>query len=876
MARQSSQPDASALTPMMQQYRRVKSRIPPDALLLFRLGDFYEMFFDDARAAAQLLNLTLTQRNGVPMAGIPHHAAENYIGRLLKLGRKVAVCDQLEEARPGKLVQRDVTQILSPGAHFDPRILEAERNNFLAAVCGRDASAAGPGRFGLALVDLTTGDFLATELTGADQLRNELARVQPAEIIAPAESLNEFQQLLQSSAPPGPPVLLTPHDGWTFEPETACFSLRDHFKTQSLDGFGAAGLTAGLGAAGAALHYLQQSLRRNTAHIHRLRVYRCSEFMVVDAITRRNLELLESQRADRRHTLIGCLDRTVTPMGARLLREWLTHPLTDLAAIRQRQDAIAAFCEAARPLADLREQLRAVRDMERTLARLSVGSGNARDMAGLKDSLGALPALKHILAEILRPSAALVATAAEATGPAAGENLLATLTGRISELPALVELVGRAILEAPPLTLKDGGIIRAGFSAELDELRRASREAKEWIAALQQREIERTGIASLKVRYNQVFGYYIEITKSNLARVPADYIRKQTVATAERFYTPELKEMENKILGADEKANALEYELFQQIRAAVLAESAAIQQSAAAVAALDALAGLADVARHHNYCRPLVNDDERIEISDGRHPVLEQTLVQERFVPNDALLDNRENQILIITGPNMAGKSTYIRQVALLVLMAQIGSFIPAARASIGLVDRIFTRIGAADDLARGQSTFLVEMNETANILNNATPRSLVILDEIGRGTSTFDGLSIAWAVAEYLHHSVGARTLFATHYHELTELAATLPRVKNLNVAVREWHDRVIFLHKILPGGTDKSYGIQVARLAGLPREVIERAREVLANLEQAELSAEGQPKLATHKQPPDTTGPKPPRVGESPPQMYLFGDSR
>ncbi len=853
---------SDGLTPMMQQYRRVKHQIPPDALLLFRLGDFYEMFFDDAKTVAGLLNLTLTARNGVPMCGIPHHAAESYIGRLLKHGRKIAICDQLEEATPGKLVNRDITQILSPGAHFDGKLLDSTRNNFLASLCS-DA-----GRFGLALVDLTTGDFKVTELRNTEQLANEFARVQPAEIIVPTEELETLKSSLSSLF--SFPSSLTPHDGWTFERETAFFALRDHFKTQSLDGFGAADLTVGIGAAGAALHYLQQSLRRNTSHIHRLTVYQVSDFMTLDAVTQRNLELLDSARGDRRHTLIGCIDRTLTPMGARLLREWLTHPLRDVAAINARQSVVAAFCDEPHTLADFREQLRAVRDVERLLSRLCTGSGNARDLVALKDSLAALPKLKAVLnnnvgaASVPRPQT----DATDRRGTEAAPTLFFSLIQQITEQPDLVALVARAIEDAPPLALKEGGLIKSGFSVELDELRRASTDGKTWIATLQQQEIERTGIPSLKVRYNQVFGYYIEVTKANLSKVPADYIRKQTIANGERFYTPALKEMESKILGAEDKSKALEFELFQQVRAKVEEQSLAIQQTAVALAQLDALAGFAELARHQNYCRPTVNDGDIVEIADGRHPVLEQTLIEERFVPNDVRLDNRENQVLIITGPNMAGKSTYIRQVALLALLAQTGSFIPAARATVGLVDRIFTRIGATDDLSRGQSTFLVEMNETANILNNATPRSLIILDEIGRGTSTFDGLSIAWSVAEYLHNQVGAKTLFATHYHELTELSATLPRLKNFNVAVREWHDQVVFLHKILPGGTDKSYGIQVARLAGLPKEIIQRAKEVLNNLEEAELSAEGKPKLAKTK--------RKSKVKESPPQMYLFGSSK
>ena len=626
----------------------------------------------------------------------------------------------------------------------------------------------------------------------------------------------------------------------------------------------------GIGAAGAALHYLQQSLRRKTDHIHRFSVYRVTDFMVLDAVTQRNLELLESSRADRRHTVIGCLDRTCTPMGARLLRDWLTHPLRNVASIVARQEVVGQFCESTQVLAEFREQLGAVRDMERTLARLSVGTGNARDLGVLKDSFAALPGVKTTLGSVVgRPT-----SGGAASGDAA-DTLLDSLVTQITELPELVALIDSAIEAAPPLAVNDGGMIKPGHSPELDELRQAATAGKNWIAALQQKEIERTGIPSLKVRYNSVFGYYLEVTKSNLAKVPADYIRKQTVATGERFYTPELKEMEGKILGADEKAKALEYELFLKVRATVIAQSAGIQQTAAALAQLDVLGGFAELARHQNYCRPVVTAEGKIEIVDGRHPVLEQTLVEDRFVPNDTLLTPLDHLVLIITGPNMAGKSTYIRQVALLVVLAQIGSFIPAAKATIGLVDRIFTRIGATDDLARGQSTFLVEMNETANILNNATRQSLVILDEIGRGTSTFDGLSIAWAVAEHLHTVVGAKTLFATHYHELTELAVTLPGVKNYNVAVREWHDQVIFLHKILPGGTDKSYGIQVGRLAGLPKEVIARAKEVLGNLEESELSAEGKPKLAKTRGKRSAVSGQPAAVTEVP-QMFLFGEKK
>jgi DNA mismatch repair protein MutS len=768
-------------------------------------------------------------------------------------------------------------------------------------------------QFGLALIDLTTGDFQLTELRTPDELLTELARARPAEIIAPAEQLDDVRALLAQGSGFSPvPSALTPYDGWTFELQTAYFTLRDHFKTQSLDGFGCADKTLGVCAAGAALHYIAQGLRRNTQHIHTLKVFSPSHFLLLDTTTLRNLEILESVRGDRKHSLLGAMDRTVTPMGARLLRDWLTHPLRDADAINARQEVVAHFHKNTHLLADFRQTLKDVRDIERSLARLSVGSGNARDLLALKESLRAIPELKEILENAARLSQPPLVNGQAAIAPSFqppnAPPLLTLLAANITPLPDLCDLIERALVEAPPLALKEGGIIKDGFNEKLDELRCASREGKQWIAQLQQREIERTGIPSLKVRFNNVFGYYIEITKTHLAKVPSDYTRKQTIAGGERFITPELKTMEEKILGADERANALEYELFLQLRKTALEHAACIQQTAAALAQLDVLAGFADLARHQNYCRPEIvnggmggaqsvapdggvgvrpanpqskiqNLKSKIEIVDGRHPVLEQLLTEERFVPNDTFLDSDQNQILIITGPNMAGKSTYIRQVALLVLMAHTGSFIPAARASISLVDRIFSRIGATDDLSRGQSTFLVEMNETANILNNATPQSLVILDEIGRGTSTFDGLSIAWAVAEHLHDTVGCLTLFATHYHELTDLANTHPRVKNYNVAVREWNDQVIFLRKVVEGGADKSYGIHVARLAGLPRPLIARAKEILANLEQSELSAPHThaPSGPPHKPPKQQTSKpqKSSREIRETPQMNLFGQA-
>jgi DNA mismatch repair protein MutS len=885
---------------MMAQYRRIKGELPKDALLLFRLGDFYEMFFEDAQAGAQLLNLSLTARNGVPMCGLPHHAANGYIARILKSGRKVAICDQTEEARPGKLVNREVTQILSPGTHFDERMLVAERNNFLAAVYPSGKI------FGLALVDLTTGDFLTTELENDSALLAELERLRPAEIIFPTEGTS-VRALLQGSF-----QILSGYDDWTFAPETAFFTVREQFKVASLDGFGLKDKSAAIGAAGGALHYLTQNLRRDVKHLTRISFYQRSDFLALDYTTLRHLEILEPQHHDapRNSSLYGALNRTATPMGARLLRQWLSQPLSRVEPIRARQMAVQTFIENAFGLDAFRQQLANVRDLERTIGRISTGSGNARDLVALRLALEQIPALKQTLETIAvrkdssrAESLVDVPTAREDARPT---SLIENLNSNLTTLPDLVDLISRAIVDEPPLPIKEGGMIRDGFEAALDELRDAQRGGKDWLAKLQQDEIERTGITSLKVRFNSVFGYYIEVTKSNLDKVPAHYIRKQTVANGERFITPELKDMEGKILGAEERSVKLEYEIFQRIREAALGCLKEIQQSAGALAQLDVLGSFAETARLHNYVCPQVADAGVLQIRDGRHPVLEQQLVEERFVPNDTGLASSTvsspsppqgggegrgevarsqsphpsplpvgrgegeifAQIALITGPNMAGKSTYIRQVALLALLAHTGSFVPAAEARIDLVDRIFTRIGASDDLSRGQSTFMVEMTETANILNNATPRGLIVLDEIGRGTSTFDGLSLAWSIVEFLHNQVGAKTLFATHYHELTELSQRLPRLKNFNVAVREWHDQIVFLRKIVAGGTDKSYGIQVARLAGVPKAVLERAKQILGNLEESELTPEGnvrQPRRQQDREKLKSLAPAP--------QLDLFG---
>jgi DNA mismatch repair protein MutS len=840
-------------TPMMQQYQSIRRTLPEGTLLLFRLGDFYELFFEDAKVAAPILNVALTKRNGMPMCGVPFHAAEGYVGRLIKAGHRVAICDQTSEPQPGRIVERQVSQIISPGTVSDFHLLESRQNNFLAAV-GRHASstkqASGAGQnqiYGLALLDISTGEFRITEVNSFSALEDELARFTPSEILIPDSDQDLVRKIPRASS----------YDGYTFELEQASYLLREQFCVQSLDGFGCSDMVVAVGAAGAIVHYLRHQLRRRTSHIRSLGVFLSDQYVGLDVATQQNLELIRSRGAGEDSSLLAALDRTVTPMGGRLFRQWLLKPLRSQTEIRQRQEMIQQFLDQPFLLSSVRETLGNIRDVERTVGRLSQLSGNARDIVALRLSLGSLPELRIHLAALAR------AVLAE------GADLLVNrIAAGIPELPDLVQLLGDALVEEPPALIKEGGMFRDGYDSTLDEFRSASRSGKDWIAALQQREIERTGIKSLKVRFNSVFGYFIEITNSNLGGVPADYTRKQTTVGGERFITPELKEVESKILGADERCKALEYDLFLRLRESLLGYLPQLQETARFISVLDVLASLAETARLFGYSRPAVTEETRIWIRDGRHPVLDQNVTEEKFVPNDCLLDGVENRLLLITGPNMAGKSTFIRQVALIVLMAQIGSFVPAGAAEIGLVDRIFTRVGASDDLSRGQSTFMVEMNETANIVNNATERSLVILDEIGRGTSTFDGLSIAWSVAEYLHDVLRSRTLFATHYHEMTELAVVCKGVQNYNVAVKEWNDQIIFLRKIQRGAADKSYGIQVARLAGLPDEVIERAKEILANLEASELNAQGKPRLAEAK----VFRSRAKRKEEPKPQLNLF----
>ena len=801
------------LTPMMQQYRSAKAEIPADAILLFRLGDFYEMFFDDAVRASSIMELTLTKRQGYPMCGFPWHQLDAQLPRLLNAGVKVAIADQMEDPKLAKgIVKRAITRIITPGTVIDSSVLKPQMSNFLVALNWEKKRCA------LSALDISTGEFNITEFDSIAQLESELSRLAAHECLVPCGVLEKWRLDGKLPSMRGD-IMFTEVDEWIFNRDFARDALLRHFDVLSLDGLGGRELTAGIGAAAAVLHYAAENLRQEIGHINKMKVCKIGNYMELDAISQRNLELVEPMYGnDKSVTLLGALDKTGTPMGSRLLREWILRPLYEKAEIDRRLDALEILRDDPLGLSEIVETLNVVRDLERITGRLNLGNANARDLAALGTSLTILPGLKALLEEYDVP-------------------LLREVESQIVPQEELVAEIARALNDELPLTISDGGIIRPGYHAGLDELRSAAGEGKSWLAGIQSREQERTGIKSLKVKYNSVFGYYIEISKSNLSLVPEDYVRKQTLVNAERFITPELKELESKILGAEEKAKALELELFQQLRQMALQHTMEIQNTARQIAVLDVITSLAECARERRYVRPVISEDDKLIIKGGRHPVLELNMQGEAFVPNDCLLDGDTNRMMLITGPNMAGKSTYIRQTALLTVMAQIGSFIPADSAEIGLVDRIFTRVGAADDLARGQSTFMVEMVETANILNYATPRSLVILDEIGRGTSTFDGLSIAWAVAEFLHDDehCRCRTQFATHYHELTQLAEEKRGVNNYNIAVREYGDNIIFLRQIVPGATDRSYGIHVAQLAGLPKAVIKRAGEILTDLEGA-----------------------------------------
>ena len=803
-----------ALSPMMDQYLRMKQSLPGDVWLFFRLGDFYEMFFEDAVECSAALGLTLTKRQTIPMCGVPYHAAEGYIGQAVKMGKRIAIAEQMATPVPGKLVPREITRIISAGTLADMALLDASEHNYIAA-CFHDKAT-----WGLACADHTTGEFTVADYPTLEAMSEEIARIHPRELLISQEQAEDF---------PGLPVTLL-YDGYTFLPGLADTFLKSHFRVHSLEGFGCAHLGPALGAATAILHYLKHQLRRQTDHLRTLSLRATENAVMIDTASRRNLDLVEA-RGGHKNTLLGTLDRTSTPMGARKLRDWILHPTCCMQELLRRQNVIAGFLKEPFLMSELRNSFKGVRDTERLVSRLSQGAGNARDLLALGTSLEHLPA---IVADL----EALQQHAEEFT----------PLLSRLGNFEELTTLLTSAVVDEPPITIKEGGMIRDGYDTRLDELRAASREGKDWLADLEARERAATGIDSLKIRYNNVFGYYIEVTKANFSKVPTErYVRKQTLANAERFVTEELKKMEGTILGADERARQLEYDLFCHLREQVAAYIDRIQTTSEALAEIDVLLSLAETAQRYRYCRPTLDTSRDLHIVNGRHPVIEQVQTDSAFVPNDTEIEANTQRVLILTGPNMAGKSTYIRQVALITLMAQIGSYVPADSARIGLVDRIFCRVGASDDIARGQSTFMVEMSETALILNNATERSLVILDEIGRGTATFDGLSIAWAVAEHLHDVLGARTLFATHYHEMVDLEHTHPAVSNWHVEVREWKDEIVFLRKVLPGPADKSYGIQVARLAGLPTPIIDRAKQILTHLEMSAGARE--PKAARRK---------------------------
>jgi DNA mismatch repair protein MutS len=827
-------------TPLMRQYAAIKKE-HPNALLFFRLGDFYELFFEDAVVAAKELQITLTSRNkekgiAIPMCGVPYHAAENYISKLIRKGFKVAICDQMEDPRVAKkIVKREVTRVVTPGTAADAQ-LQSEENNFLACVAKHGDEV------GFAALDLSTGEFRATEFRGPDaerRVREELLVLRPREVLF-ASSLPLFDHsahlnVQQRDAKVGNNPRIgsienaswaeTPLEDWVFAPDYAIPLVENHFGVLSLEGFGLANRSAAATAAGAILHYVRTTQRGSLDHIDRIGYYERQNCLVLDAVTVRNLELIEPlfSGAGDSVTLFRCLDCTATPMGKRLLRSWILRPSIDLNEIDGRLIAVEAMVVDLIHREELRRALDGMMDLERLLSRVTLESANPRDLLALAVSFGKLPAIR----------AAVAAFAAER---------LQTLYGQCDELADLRSRIADTLEDEPPLTLNDGGVIRSGVDAALDELRDLSRNSKQYIAQIEQRERQRTGIASLKVKFNSVFGYYLETSRANLHLAPADYERKQTLVNAERFTTPELKEYEAKVLDAQEKMVEIERRLFAELRAAIAAEARRIRQTALALAEIDVLASFATLAANRNYCRPQFVDGSDLEIVAGRHPVIEQqelSGVSDRFVPNDLYLNGTTHAVLVITGPNMGGKSTYLRQAALIALMAQMGSFVPARSARLGLVDRIFTRIGASDNLARGRSTFMVEMTETAAILNTATPRSLILLDEVGRGTSTYDGLAIAWAAIEYIHANTRAKTLFATHYHELTDLAERLSGVKNYHVSVKESHGGIVFLRKVEEGSADKSYGIEVAKLAGLPHDVIVRAREVLVEHESAERSA-------------------------------------
>ena len=808
------------LTPMLRQYRAMRQELDGDALLLFRLGDFYELFMDDARRAAPLLGLALTHRAGQPMCGIPHHAIDAYLAKIVRAGLKAAICDQMEDPRlvkKGHVVRREVTRIVTPGTVTEDGLLDADANTYIAAVSG----------LGMALMDLSTGEFAVEPFASREKLEDAIARYRPAELVLPREESESSSICEASAAHTGPVgVNISRAEAWTFSLDAAREELLRHFNVTALDGFGLEGRNDLICAAGALLHYVHTTLRHAVAHVRSVRLRESADALALDAGTIRHLALLPGDGVTREASLLGVLNVTHTPMGARLVANWIRRPLRRAEQINARLDAVETFVKDRMRLSSLQSRLSGVRDLERLIAKVDGGRANARDLRALAASLRPVP---DVLAEV-----------------PAGVPVLDSVRSCMSPESEVVDLIDRAIAENPNVLLSEGNLIAPGYNAELDELRAIAAEGHRWIAAYQAREVERTGIKTLRVRRNGVFGFYIEISKAAATGAPPEYERRQTLVNAERFTTPELKEYEQKVLGAQERSCALEQEIFREVVAKVAERTERIQSTAAAVGELDAILSFADRALALGYVRPQVDDSDALEIVDGRHPIIEQLPDAEPFVPNGAKLNCTTDQIMLITGPNMAGKSTYIRQVATIAVMAQAGSFVPASSMRLGALDRVFTRIGAGDDLSRGRSTFLVEMQEAANILNNATPQSLIVLDEIGRGTSTFDGISIAWSVAEYLHENpkTKAKTLFATHYHELTDLSEKFHGIKNYTVRVKQDGERIVFLRRIAPGVAEKSFGIHVAAMAGLPKAVVDRADQILKNLEANDLDVDA-PKI-------------------------------
>lgn len=815
-------------TPLMAQYLKIKSQYK-DTILLYRMGDFYETFYDDAKIISKILGIALTKRaHGksahVPLAGFPYHALDNYLHKLVQAGNRVAICEQVEDPKMAKgIVKREVIEIVTPGATLSEKILDTKSNNFLASIFIEQDKT------GLSYVDISTGEFYTSEIYLA-QLEEQLLSILPKEILIPFNQKELFESSFKRYSKP----VITEQEDWIYTHDYAKEILINHFNVHSLKGFDLENHPFALIAAGSALNYLKENYKSQLKQIQKIKVLNLSKYMVLDDATRRNLEINYTLRENiGGNTLLELLDHTETAMGGRLLRNWLNHPLCDAIDINKRLDIVNELFKNQQLLNELIDLLKGCSDIERLITKIASGRANGRDLIHLKNTLLQIPKIKKIIED-------------------SSKNKLLRFFKGFKKLPKIIELIDKSIHENPPLTIKEGGIIKRGFNKELDEIFEITHQGKEWLLKLQEEEKQKTGISTLKINYNKVFGYYIEITKSNYDKIPDNYIRKQTLVNAERFITPELKEKEEKILNAEDKVKLLEYEIFQDIREQILSQIETIQSNSILLANLDCYCDFALVAEKNKYVKPKISKNNILKVKKGRHPVVEKFMKPgEEFISNDVNLDPETEQIWILTGPNMAGKSTYLRQVGLIVFLAQIGSFVPADEAEIGTVDRIFTRVGASDNLASGESTFLVEMNETANILNNATPKSLLLLDEIGRGTSTFDGLAIAWSVAEHIHNNknVKAKTLFATHYHELTELASIFSRIKNYNVLVEEWEDQVIFLRKIIAGGTDNSYGIHVAQMAGLPKSVIERAREILSNLESKELTPHKLPYLAKRK---------------------------